>query len=145
MSQSSHIIPELLPLYSLPILFAGLIFCAGSLDHTYGEKKILKKLSWIGESTYGVYLIQTPVQILIICIINLIGFDRFNIINSIWFFCTYIVFVFFLAKISYKYIENPVQNYLRIKLLVVKNSVNTGPELLGEENSLLYASKLDDT
>ncbi len=95
------------------LLFASLVLFAYFLDNRikYAYSKFYSKL---GDLTYGSYLLHIPIQLLIILM-----FSKFSLDNALftkyYFLITYILFVFFLSYISYKFYENPIRISLKKK------------------------------
>jgi peptidoglycan/LPS O-acetylase OafA/YrhL len=76
------------------------------------NKKLASGVQFSGDLTYAIYLLHTPIQIIILLIIN-----YFNIKNDIflseYFFLGYILFLIFISSISFKYFEKPLNYKLR--------------------------------
>ena len=101
--------------YSLPLLFSGIILFAATLDNTPSTSFIFKKIAWLGESTYGIYLCHMPFIWFMSCLFNLTNLNRGEIISSPYFLLAYIAAVLALARLSYLYIELPAKHYIRAR------------------------------
>ena len=100
---------------AIPSLFAGMLLCAASVDKMQIGSGVLRRLAWIGESTYSSYLWHIPVIMITVIAFDLVGVDRLPIISRGWFFLSFIAIVFSIARFSYLHIELPLQAYLRKK------------------------------
>lgn len=76
------------------------------------QSKYLKVINILGNMTYGIYLIHFPFQLIVVYSLKYFGFNQFPIYEN-WFLLFYIFSVFFLAYISYKYFEFPIQKKIR--------------------------------
>jgi peptidoglycan/LPS O-acetylase OafA/YrhL len=93
------------------LFFSSLILLAFFLDHktTYKFQNFYSKL---GNLTYGSYLLHVPLQLSIIFI-----FSRFKFYDDVfsngYFFIGYLIIIFYLSHISFKFFENPMRSYLK--------------------------------
>ncbi len=74
------------------------------------------KLEWLGNLSYGAYLLHFPVQLTIAVIVVLFRIDIGTTL-PLWLLVIYLLVVGMLASLSFKYIETPAQNALRGALL----------------------------
>lgn len=75
------------------------------------------KLQYLGEISYGIYILQFPVFILISGILNRIGFFSTSIT-----FYIYLPVLIFISALTYEFIEKPGK--VKIKKYLLKNSDN---------------------
>jgi peptidoglycan/LPS O-acetylase OafA/YrhL len=77
------------------------------------RSRIIASLARVGNWTYGSYLLHFPIAFLIVICARAVDFDLGSIAKSPIFFVGYIVAVFAVAEVSYKFFENPVRHALR--------------------------------
>ncbi len=98
---------------SLLIGFLALVLTFALLDITSFSRagKIFK---YLGDISYGTYLLHVPIQIIILLI-----FDRLMLNTDIFlsntFFVMYFLLVIVCAHMSFLYFENPMRKYIRNK------------------------------
>ena len=97
--------------------FAGVILLLGYIDEMYEFGAIKTWLAWVGESTYGIYLLGVPLQFALMCALDIAGIDRGPLADSLWFFACYMAAVLILARLSFVRVERPLQALLRNRLL----------------------------
>lgn len=104
------------------VFFASLILFAYYFDNriSYNFSKHYSKL---GDLTYGSYLLHIPIQLLTILIFYKFQLNS-DIFTHYYSLIVYILVIFSLAYISYKYYENPAKIYLKKNLLNFKNRLD---------------------
>ena len=90
-------------------LFASLICFAFFIEDRF--YKIGKKISFLGNSSYAIYLIHFPLQVLILFLSNL-GIFEIKIFTSLYIFLLYFLIANLIAIFSYNYLENPARKFL---------------------------------
>jgi peptidoglycan/LPS O-acetylase OafA/YrhL len=96
-------------------LFSGLVLGAATLDATK-LRGFAARLSWLGDSTYSLYLLHIPVLLVTILALDLLGFDRYGLAGEEWLFVAYVCLMLALARLSYRYFELPCRRWLRKRL-----------------------------
>ncbi len=93
------------------LFFAAVVLFAYYLDKqtNYKVKTFYPNL---GNLTYGSYLLHIPTQLFIILIMLKFNFN-YEIFKSVYFFLFYLIIIFFLSHISFKFFENPMRILLR--------------------------------
>lgn len=109
LTKASYLIGNLL------IFTACVILAVGYLDVSEISKVWGRKIKWIGEITYGVYLVHLPIQVALMLIIRAQGYSLVDTANHPFFFMFYISLVLLCARLSYLYIERPAQKWIRNK------------------------------
>lgn len=94
-------------------LFGFILIFACALEYMYGNAW-LKKIRWIGNTSYGNYLWHTPIQMCFLIFVSL-GFIDLNVIYSGSFLMFYMATVIMVSLISFRFFERPMQAYLRSK------------------------------
>lgn len=97
----------------LSALFAATIFTIAAGESAFGNKT-LKKFSVIGDITYSSYLLHSPIQIAFLIVVGN-GLINGSIILNPYFYIGYLVFVCFMAWLTFKYFERPAQKLIRRK------------------------------
>ena len=69
----------------------------------------------LGNQTYALYLLHTPIMIAILIMIKWNNLDLLKIVTSNYFFVIYLIMINLLAFMTYKYIEYPIQKRIRSK------------------------------
>ena len=77
--------------------------------------RFLKPLRRLGDLSYSIFLWHIPLQIALILLLEMFSIDL-AIAYNYFFFLTFISLTYFVGYLSYKYIEQPAQRYLRQKL-----------------------------
>ena len=98
---------------SLTIFFPGIINLL-YLTNSY-MPKIGKRLSFIGDISYSIYLIHFPVILITLFILNLLNLKID--FNSTLIFSAYLIITFIISFISYKFFEIPLKKVMRKKYL----------------------------
>jgi peptidoglycan/LPS O-acetylase OafA/YrhL len=97
--------------FKLFIFFPAIILFL-SVFGTIANKRLGSFFQLSGDLTYALYLLHTPIQIMIILTFGY--FDiKADIFFSEYFFLGYISFVIFISFISFKYFEKPLNYKLR--------------------------------
>ena len=91
--------------------FPSIVLFAAFLDHEQAGTRIFKKLAFLGDISYSVYMIHFPLQIWVHLVSLWIPVDFQKTETFLLFFATTIG----LATISYKYFELPCRQWLRNK------------------------------
>jgi peptidoglycan/LPS O-acetylase OafA/YrhL len=96
------------------LLFSSIICLAFCLESKFATS--IKKINFLGNSSYAMYLLHMPIIVLIMILIEL-GFIREFIFTRLEF----IVFFIFLVNISsiicFKYFENPIRKKLNFMMI----------------------------
>ena len=97
------------------VFFASLVIYAYFLDAktSYFYSSIYSKL---GNLTYGSYLLHIPIQLFTILIFYKFELDAV-IFTNYYFLIIYLLAIFYISHISYKFYENPIR-------IVLKNNFN---------------------
>jgi peptidoglycan/LPS O-acetylase OafA/YrhL len=103
--------------YALPLAFGGILVCAASIDKFSPTRPVTLKLAWIGESTYGTYLLHFPLMMVILCLFDATGVDRLALISRAKFFVLYVAALFGMARLCYLYFEAPADRAIRAYFL----------------------------
>ncbi|MDA7489496.1 acyltransferase [Candidatus Pelagibacter ubique] len=88
------------------VLFCSLIIFAFSIEKYYTN--IGKKLSFLGNSSYAIYLTHLPVQIFILILFKL-NFFEIQIFFSFNLFISYLILINVISILTFKYFENPIR------------------------------------
>lgn len=92
-------------------LFPALIWFCASLDNLgISTGKVGR---FFGNVTYASYLIHIPIQIAIMITLDMTDFDRFSIVATPTFLLSFLVTVFLLSHLIFKYIESPLKQAVR--------------------------------
>lgn len=104
-----------LPLSYLIYVIPFIIFFIINIDNF--DIKVFKKISNIGNLSYGIYLWHVPLQIFIILFLYKLNHaDRLDILSSNLFFMFYIALLILISHLGFKYIENPLRKSLNKRL-----------------------------
>lgn len=96
---------------SMPLwLFAVLLLAAVSEGKL--ERGIARWGSWIGDSTYGIYLWHFPLQIMLLILLDQVIGSR-ALVQSPWFLLLFVTITLGLARLSFVWIEDPARRRLR--------------------------------
>ena len=81
------------------------LFLAGALHLEFFESRALTWLSWLGQASYGAYLLQAFGLYL--------AYPLIENLNPLWAFLIFTVFMTLLAQVSYRYFEIPLNFRVR--------------------------------
>jgi len=106
----------------LLLVCGGTILLLGYLDETFEPRAIRKWFAWLGESTYSIYLLGLPVQFAIMTTLDIASVERARLADNAWFLVGFLAVVLVLARLSFLYVERPLQTLLRSRLLVSRGA-----------------------
>jgi peptidoglycan/LPS O-acetylase OafA/YrhL len=106
-------LPDLPTLALLSLAFAAVILLASGLDGMPRMTSAFRKISWLGDSTYGIYLCHMPFIWTASCVFNLTQLNRAKIVASPWFLLFYVVAVLGLGRLAFVYLELPAKRAIR--------------------------------
>lgn len=93
-----------------------LVLCAVLLGAALAERgwaaRQARRLTWIGDSTYGIYLWHVPVQLVALLVLDYYVGSR-AAVSQPWFLIAFIVTVVVTARFSFEYIERPARSFVR--------------------------------
>jgi peptidoglycan/LPS O-acetylase OafA/YrhL len=95
--------------WAIPLLFGSALLTASGVDHIKWPRGTLRRLAWVGEITYGTYLIHIPIIVAVNIVFQSSGASIRTILGDQWFFIAFVSTVIVLARLSYKYFERPMQ------------------------------------
>lgn len=90
--------------------FCSLLILLNLIEYKYGSAAI-KKLDWLGRTSYGNYLIHSPLQMLFLIFVSF-GFLELEHVMKWYFMGVYITVVIMFSLLSFKYIEKPIQKMI---------------------------------
>ena len=93
------------------ILFGSVISFSFFIEKYYA--KIGKKLSFLGNSSYAIYLTHFPLQILILILFNM-GFFEIQLFFSLKSFILFLIIVNIISIITFNYFENPIRRKINL-------------------------------
>lgn len=91
-------------------LFIPIIYVSSMFDLNRPRK--IKKIRWIGDSTYSIYLWHFPIQVLVLIIISYYGISS-SIFNNVSALVVWVVGMMALSYASFLYLEKPAQKLVR--------------------------------
>ena len=94
------------------ILFFSLILFAASLDNFF-DKNFKKTLS-LGNTSYSIYLIHFPLQLVLMLLIKKLSIN-IEIFQNFLIFLLFLVTLQLISLISYKYFESPIRKIINSK------------------------------
>jgi peptidoglycan/LPS O-acetylase OafA/YrhL len=109
--------PDTFELMAVPSLVSSILLCCAAIDKSGVAHTVLRKLAWVGESTYSTYLLHMPIIMVTTITFACLHLDRLAFLGSGWFFAAFILVVFTAGRATFKYFEMPAQEYLRQKWL----------------------------
>ena len=86
------------------VLFGSLILFAYFIEKSFS--KTGKKLSFLGNSSYAIYLIHTPMQVFTLILVKLNIFEV-QLLFSLKTFIIFLIIINIISVIAFKYFENP--------------------------------------
>ena len=119
---ASIVLGALVPGGRLLLVCGGIILLLGYLDEVYEPGGLRKWLAPIGESTYSIYLLGLPLQFALMTALDVAGVDRARLADNTWFLVGFLATVFLLARLSFLYVERPLQTLLRRQLRVSRGA-----------------------
>jgi len=93
------------------IIFGSAITFSFFIEKYY--TKLGKKLSFLGNSSYAIYLTHLPIQILILILYNM-DFFEIQLFFSFTSFILYLILVNVISVITFKYFENPIRRKINL-------------------------------
>ena len=93
------------------IFFTSILLFAVFLDFNF-DYKVKKYLSTAGNLTYASYVLHIPFQLFIILFINFFNIN-YSIFTTSYFLITYLIGIFCISYLSYRFVENPLRNSIR--------------------------------
>lgn len=108
-----EILPSLLNYFpSTVLLFFSLILFAACFDDVF--YKLSKKSILLGNSSYSIYLIHFPLQLLILILLEKFLL-KIEIFHSFFVFLIYVIILQIISFISFKYFESPLRKIINSK------------------------------
>lgn len=89
-------------------LFASLVLASAALEDG-AASSWARRMPWIADNTYGVYLWHIPIQLMLMLVLAKIGVSR-TVAFSPWFLLLFLAVVIVLARASSLLIERPARN-----------------------------------
>ena len=86
-----------------------------TIEYAVEKKGIKFFFKSLGDLTYSLYLIHVPIQIAIVLLFSFFEVTATYFLSKI-FFILYFLFIFLIAKSSFKFYEFPLNNFIRKKL-----------------------------
>jgi peptidoglycan/LPS O-acetylase OafA/YrhL len=87
--------------------FCSLLILLNLIEFRYGSDAV-RRLGWLGRTSYGNYLIHSPLQMLFLIFVSFGLVDLEHVMQ--WYFMVmYISVVIMVSLLSFKYIERPIQ------------------------------------
>ena len=85
-------------------LFGSLILFAFFIEKSFS--KVGKRISFLGNSSYAIYLMHMPIQVIILILIKS-NFFEISLLYSLKSFILFLIFVNVISIVTFKYFENP--------------------------------------
>lgn len=96
--------------------FSLIVLLGACVDRIGLLKKLNPMFKFVGSLTYSTYLWHLPVQVLVLFVFDVFSVNR-DIFNSNFVFIIWIIFMIVAGRMSYLYIERPIQVYIRERYL----------------------------
>jgi len=96
--------------------FTGIVLLLGVAEHAWRSVGFSRYLRWIGNVSYGTYLLHVPIQITAILVLDAISADRLMLANEPAFLLVFLFVTLVVAFISFIKFERPAQRKLRALL-----------------------------
>jgi peptidoglycan/LPS O-acetylase OafA/YrhL len=93
-------------------LLVPIVTFAALIDVSGIGRAALRKVKWIGDATYSIYLWHFPIQVLILTAMYRFSVDR-SFFNSPGTLLVWIAGMLMVGRLSFKYIERPLQSAAR--------------------------------
>lgn len=110
---------------AVPCLVLALLLICCALESS-SVASIAKRIRWIGDSTYGIYLWHVPFQVVALIVFSQIDGAR-SVITQGWFLAFFLASVVGLARLSFLLFEHPI----RMKLKKYAGPPSPGPKARG--------------
>ncbi|SOE85703.1 Peptidoglycan/LPS O-acetylase OafA/YrhL, contains acyltransferase and SGNH-hydrolase domains [Burkholderia sp. YR290] len=109
--------------WAIPMLLGAALLMTVGIDQFRWPRVFLRRVSWIGESTYSTYLLHIPIIIVTNVLFQSHGIDAKSILGTRLFFVAFIAAVLILARVSYRFFERPMQDLIGRKIRTSPNVV----------------------
>jgi peptidoglycan/LPS O-acetylase OafA/YrhL len=105
-------LPQLSMQYRLFLVFPCLILLTASINYRLGDGLLKSVSGWLGDISYGVYLWQIPVQIVLVLVITAASLTQADV-GSPWLLLAYVGSTIIISTISYHLFEAPMRKVIR--------------------------------
>ncbi len=103
-----------LTLAEMATAFTGVVLIVGAIDILAPMRS--RSLDWFGNATYGTYLLHVPIQIALLTIAQVAGYEMFPLRESGVFLVVFMGLTFGSAVVVYRWFELPANRHLRFAL-----------------------------
>ena len=93
-------------------LFVPMVLMVGMLDFRPKFAEAMRRVRWLGDATYSIYMWHFPIQVLILTVLGVIG-RGYGIFQSPLTLVAWIAGMLVLSHYSFIYIEKPAQRWVR--------------------------------
>jgi peptidoglycan/LPS O-acetylase OafA/YrhL len=93
------------------LFYISVVWLAASIE-LVDNAKVGKKLRWLGDMSYGMYLWHVPVQISLLLWLKYSGIGQW-VVSSKEFFACFFLLVFTIAYVSFRCFELPMRLWIR--------------------------------